>query len=202
MEQATDSVVPSPGPRVVLASVIPGPSSATTQPLPTNATAASQPSIANPTVAIPSTQPSTTNHTATTSSTTLAATASAPGAGTSPGNGNTVAGKCLSWLYLVWGRTAYWKKKKKALMANLQFCSCKAIQMLPKLLYQHMWHLGRLCLLSAPAGCAVHVFCMHVHQARLGTRMHAHAELVRSCQARARIDGAKAALGIRPGGRG
>ena len=109
MEQATGSLIPTSGPRVVLVSVIPGPSSATTsstQPPtanPTAATPSTQPSTANPTAATPNTQPSTANPTAATLSTrpsTLAATAAtAVAAGASSGAGNTVAGKCLTCIF-------------------------------------------------------------------------------------------------------
>ncbi len=96
MEQANGSLPSSTGPRVVLALVVPGPSSATiasnsnthptvatptTQPLTTNtiaATPGTQPLTANPTAATPSTQPSTVNSTTTTpriQASTLAATA-------------------------------------------------------------------------------------------------------------------------------
>ena len=76
MEQATGSPIPTPGPRVVPASVISGPSSATTsstQPSTANPTAANLSTqlstAANPIVATPDTQPSTANPTAATPST-------------------------------------------------------------------------------------------------------------------------------------
>ena len=110
MEQATGSPIPTLGPRVVLASVIPGPSSATTsstQPSTTNPTAATLSTqlstAANLTVATPDTQLSTANSTAATPSTwpsTLtAAAATAEAASTSSGAGNTVAGKCLTCIF-------------------------------------------------------------------------------------------------------